>query len=502
VDTLLKLTDISKSYAGVRALEEVSFDLRPGEVHAIVGENGAGKSTLIKIITGAIEPDAGSIELFGRHIERLDPLQAREWGVAAIYQQPRLFPDLSVMENLALGLEPSGPLRRVRWSERRERAKRLLKAVGAAIDPEAEASRLSMPERQLVEIARAVGSNARILIMDEPTAALGERETEQLFRLVHELKSQGVGIISISHRLEELPRVADRVTALRDGRRVGSLPIAEADRATLIRLMVGRSLESVFPKRPVEPGAVVLATEGLGRRASGVRDVSLEVRSGEILGLAGLVGAGRTELARILFGLTPADAGTIRLKGRPVTIDSPREAVDRGIAYVPEDRSSHGVIPPMSVEANITLSTLRAVSEFGCIVNRKEQERAERFVRRLRVKTSSIDAPVATLSGGNQQKVALARWLAAEPSVLILDEPTQGIDVASKAEIHELMGELAEAGLAILLISSELPEILGVSDRIAVMSGGTIVGTLDRAEADAETVLRLALGHQPERSAG
>jgi rhamnose transport system ATP-binding protein len=495
VETLLRLTGIQKAFSGVQALRGVSFELRAGEVHALVGENGAGKSTLIKVITGAHAPDAGTVEIEGRIVAENDPVRSRALGVAAIYQQPALFPDLTVAENIALGLEPPGAWRRVRWGQRRERARRLLGRIGATIDPEAEVRRLTMPEQQLVEIARALGADARILIMDEPTASLGDQEVENLFRVIRELKAQGVGIIYISHRLDELPQVADRVTALRDGALVGTRQQADVSRDELIRMMVGRELSAVFPKAAVPIGAMVLEVEGLGCRATGVRDVSLGVRAGEILGLAGLVGAGRTELARVLFGLTPADVGTIRVRGRPATIDSPRRAVALGIAYVPEDRRRHGVILEMSVAANTTLATLHAVASGGLIAFDKERGVAAEFVRRLGIKTATLDTPVGNLSGGNQQKVALARWLAADPAVLILDEPTQGVDVGAKAEIHRLMSELAGRGLAIVMISSELPEVLGMSDRIAVMHGGTVVGTLERAEATQEAVLELALGH-------
>ena len=499
---LLRLSGVSKAFFGVPALKAVSFDLRAGEVHALVGENGAGKSTLIKVVTGAHAPDDGTLEISGEPVVGNDPVRARALGVAAIYQQPALFPDLTVAENIALGLEPGGAWRRVRWAERRRRAKALLGRVGAAIDPEADVRRLTMPEQQLVEIARALGADARILIMDEPTASLSDTEVAQLFRVIRELKAQGVGIVYISHRLEELPQVADRVTALRDGAVVGTRAIGDVTRGDLIRMMVGRELSSVFPKATVPIGDPVLELRGVGCKASGVRGVSLTVRAGEILGLAGLVGAGRTELARVLFGLTPADSGAIMIDGAPVTIDSPRAAAALGVAYVPEDRRRHGVVLEMSVSANTTLAVLDRVSRFGLVDRKAERDTASRFVDRLGVKTASLDAPVGSLSGGNQQKVALARWLAAKPKVLILDEPTQGVDVAAKAEIHRLMGELVAQGLAVLMISSELPEILGMSDRIAVMHGGRIVGEVDRADATQERLLDLALGHRPQAGGG
>jgi rhamnose transport system ATP-binding protein len=493
--TLLRLTGISKTFGGVRALQGVSFDLRAGEVHALVGENGAGKSTLIKIITGAHQPDEGTLEVLGRPIANNDPRRARALGIAAIYQQPALFPDLTVAENIALGMEPPAAWRRIRWGERRARAERLLERIGAAISPDTEVRHLSMPEQQLVEIARSLGADARVLILDEPTASLSDREVEKLFRILRELKEHGVGMIYISHRLQELPQVADRVTVLRDGILVSTCRANEVSQADLIRMMVGRELSAVFPKTDVPFGDVVLEVRGLGCRESGVHGVNLSVRAGEVLGLAGLVGAGRTELARVLFGLTPADAGEIRLRGRSVRVSSPARAVELGIAYVPEDRRQHGVILDMPVAANTTLATLRQVSWLGLLHFRREHDLAAEFVRRLSIKTPSVDTPAGTLSGGNQQKVALARWLAVQPAVLILDEPTQGVDVAAKAEIHRLMGELAGRGLAILMISSELPEILGMSDRIAVMHSGMVVGILDRTAATQEMVLELALGH-------
>jgi rhamnose transport system ATP-binding protein len=487
---------VSKSFFGVHALKNASFDLRAGEVHALVGENGAGKSTLVKVVTGAHRPDEGTLEIQGQDVVANDPVLARALGVAAIYQQPALFPDLTVAENVALGLEPPGFWRRVRWGERRARAARLLEAVGARIDPEAEVRSLSMPEQQLVEIARALGADAKIVIMDEPTASLSDSEVERLFRVIRDLKARGVGVVYISHRLEELHEVADRVTALRDGEVVGTRPMASVTRGELIRMMVGRELSAVFPKIEVPIGEPVLSLEDVGCKSAGVRGVSLEVRAGEILGLAGLVGAGRTELARVLFGVEPADRGVIRLGGRAVTIGSPREAVGQGIAYVPEDRRRHGVVLEMSVKSNTTLATLRAVSRLGLIDARREAKVASEYVARLGVKTASIEAPASSLSGGNQQKVALARWLAAGPRVLILDEPTQGVDVGAKAEIHRLMCELAGRGMAVLMISSELPEVLGMSDRVAVMHGGVVVGVVDRAGATPELLLDLALGRR------
>lgn len=494
---LLRASGIRKNFAGVHALDGASLELHAGEVHALVGENGAGKSTLIKIITGAHAPDDGVLEIQGKTVARNDPLLSRSLGIAAIHQQPALFPDLSVAENIALGLEPAG-LRVVDWAARRRQAQALLEQVGADIDPGATAGRLTMPQQQLVDIARALGADARILIMDEPTACLSEREVERLFGVIRELRGRGVGIVYVSHRLDELSQIADRVTVLRDGRTIATRPMKELPRVELIRLMVGREVAAVFPKEEVPRGDIVLELHGLGCEASGVRDVSLTVRAGEIVGLAGLVGAGRTELARILFGLTPATSGMIRLRGRPVVVDSPARAVALGIAYVPEDRRRHGVILEMPIAANASLAVLDQMQRWGWLDFAAERALAERFVQQLDVKTPSVDVAVGDLSGGNQQKVALARWLATEPAVLILDEPTQGVDVGAKAEIHRLMGELARCGLAILMISSELPEILAMSDRIVVLHGGTMVGTLDRTEATQEKILTLALGHRAD----
>ena len=493
---LLHAFNITKSYSGVQALKGASFELRAGEVHALIGENGAGKSTLIKIVAGAAQADGGEITLNGRSIAHNSPRLAKSLGVAAIYQQPALFPDLTVAENIALGLEPAGLWRRIDWSERRRRAAELLGLVGARMDIDAYAGDLTMPQQQLVEIARAAGAEAKILIMDEPTASLAEEDAQNLFRVIRRLCAQGAGIIYVSHRLEELAVIADRVTVLRDGCTIETKLMAEVNFGELIQLMVGRELSAVFPKRTVELGEVVLELRRLGCSVAGVREVSLSVRAGEILGLAGLVGAGRTELAGTIFGLTPPDSGEILLRGMPVRITSPAQAIACGIAYLPEDRLRHGVIPAMPVSANITLASLARLSRFGSMDFRREREIAVDYARRFAIRTPAIFARVSTLSGGNQQKVALSRWLATKPSVLILDEPTQGIDVGAKSEIHALMCDLAAQGAAILMISSELPEILGMSDRIAVMRGRTIGGTLNRSEATQAKILALALGHR------
>ena len=492
---LLKASNLTKSYAGVQALKSASFEMRAGEVHALIGENGAGKSTLIKIITGAVETDSGEINLDGQPIQDNSPQLAKSLGIAAIYQQPALFPELTVAENIALGVEQTSSWQPINWKARHVRAAELLTQVGANISTEALASELTMPQQQLVEIARAFGANARVLIFDEPTASLSEEDTQNLFRVIRELRERGVAIIYISHRLDELPLIADRVTVLRDGVTIETRQMADVNRQELIRLMVGRELSAVFPKREVALGQTVLEVRNLTCHEAGIRDISFTVRTGEILGVAGLVGAGRTELAQTLFGLTPADSGEIHLRGQAVKITSPAQAAELGIAYVPEDRRRHGVILELPIRANTTLASLRNLSKFGFLDFAAERELAADYASRLGVKTPALFATAGTLSGGNQQKVALSRWLATKPSVLILDEPTQGIDVGAKSEIHSLMGELAEQGLAIVMISSELPEILGMSDRIAVMHAGRIAATFDRAEASQQTILAAALGH-------
>ncbi len=491
---LLKLDSITKSFQAVRALRGVSFTLEAGEVHAVLGENGAGKSTLIKVITGAHEPDSGEIWFGEKRVERLTPASARQLGVAAIYQQPALFPDLSVAENVALGLEGPSSSRRVRWAGRNRRARQLLERIGARIDPEMETGRLSMPQQQLVEIARALGAGARILIMDEPTASLTRTEVELLLAVIRDLRRQGVGMIYISHRLEEIFAIADRLTVLRDGQSVGTHRVGEINEAGLIRLMIGREVAGIYPPSASPPGPPVLSLKDVGRGASGIRGITLEVRRGEVLGLAGLVGAGRTELARIVFGITPADAGTISLDGKPVRIRSPGKAIELGIAYLPEDRRRHGVILEMSVASNITLAVLARLFPGSWLRFDAERALTRKYIDDLSIKTNSPEALAGTLSGGNQQKVALARWLGASPKVLVLDEPTQGVDIGAKAEIHKLIRRLAAGGMAVLMISSDLPEVLGMSDRIAVMREGTLTAILESSRATDHAVMAAALG--------
>ncbi len=491
---MLIVEHLAKHFSGVRALTDASLEVRAGEIHALVGENGAGKSTLVRIVTGALTPDAGSVTYDGRTIDVFSPTAARSLGIAAIHQHPTLFPDLSVAENLALGLESAGAWTRIDWRARRDRARTLLARVGARIDVDREAASLSLPEQQLVEIARALGAQARLLILDEPTASLTPQEVDRLFALLAELRAAGTAIIYISHRLEELPRLADRVTVLRDGQTVGTREMAGVADGELIRLMVGRDVEAIFPKREIAIGDPVLTLEGVTSHAAGVHDISFTIRRGEIVGLSGLVGAGRTELARVLFGLEPLDAGTIRLNGQSIRPRSPEDAIARGLAYLPEDRRRHGVILDLGVDANLTLAALTAISRRGFLDHAAETSIATGLVQKLGIKTAALTTPVRNLSGGNQQKVALGRWLVQPPAVLILDEPTQGVDVGAKSEIHRLIGELAAQGMAVLMISSELIEILGMSDRIVVMRNGGVAAAIARADATPESVMAAAFG--------
>jgi ABC-type sugar transport system ATPase subunit len=494
-EPVLAVHHVSRSFDGVHALRDVSLQIFAGEIHAMIGENGAGKSTLTKIMTGAVHPDSGRIEICGKEVGHNDPALSRSLGVAAIYQQPSLFPDLTVAENIALSLEMGDACWKVDWKARHRRADGLLKSLGASIEPRRLARTLSMADQQVVEIAKAIGADARIVLMDEPTASLTEIEVNRVLQLVRRLRADGVGIVYISHRLEEILAIADRVTVLRDGQSVASRKAAEVDRDALIRLMVGRSIESVYPKREVPIGDIALEVRRLSNNDAGLNNISFSVRQGEIFGLAGLGGSGRTAMARTLFGLSPCGAG-ILVSGNPHRIDSPADAIRLGIGYLPEDRRQHGVILEMQVAMNISLASLRSVSRWGLVNRRAERDLARKYVDLLRIRTSSVFCATGTLSGGNQQKVALARWLAIHPRVMILDEPTQGVDIGSKSEIHQLIVQLAERGMAIILISSELPEILGMCDRIGVMHSGTLAGILTRSEATQSNIMSLALGHR------
>jgi ABC-type sugar transport system ATPase subunit len=486
----VEMRGMSKAFPGVQALLGVDLDLHAGEVHAILGENGAGKSTLMKILAGVYHPDAGSIRLGGQPVLNESPRQALERGVTMIHQELNLAPNLSVAENVFLGRAPTrGGL--IDWRRVYADAEALAARLGIELDVRARVEDLSVARQQMVEIAKALSLDARVIIMDEPTSALTERETEALFDIIVRLKSQGVAIAYISHRLDEIFRVADRVTVLRDGRLVGTLPIGQATPPRLIGMMVGRELTTLFPKEPIEIGEPVLEVRHL-RRAGVLEDISFVLRRREILGLAGLIGAGRTELVRGLFGADPLDDGQVLIEGRRVHIRSPRDAIALGLGFVTEDRKLQGLVLGMTVRENETLASLAQISRLGFVDSRRDTMLAERLVDQLGVRTPSVEQEVANLSGGNQQKVVIAKWLATQPRILILDEPTRGIDVGAKAEVHALMSRLARDGVSILMISSELPEILGMSDRILVMRQGRVTGEFTREQASQEAIMACA----------
>ena len=491
---LLEVRDLEKTFPGVRALYDVSFSVARGEVHALLGENGAGKSTLIKIVSGVFPPNRGRILIDGVERKFNLPEDARRAGVATIYQELLLFPELTVAENIFMGHAPRRLGGRLDWRAMRERAEVLLASLEIHdLAPDRIVGSLSVGNRQRVEILRALSHDARLLIMDEPTAALTEPDVVRLFKIVRLLKARGVGIIYISHRMDEIFMLGDRVTVLRDGAYVGTRNVAETNAGELVQMMVGRTIESLFPKVEAPIGAPVLEVRDLVRRPT-TRGVSLMVRAGEIVGLAGLVGSGRSELAQTIFGVTPADSGEIRIGGEAVVVRSPGQARDLGIAYVPEDRGTQGLVRPMSVLHNFSLAALGSLARFGFIDRAAERRLAVDGVQRFSVRTSSLEQVAGRLSGGNQQKIVLGKWLANHPRLLILDEPTRGIDVGAKAEIHRLMCDLARQGVAILLISSELPEVLGMSDRILVMREGRFVAEFTRAEAKPEAVGAAMMG--------
>ena len=490
----LEVRDIEKSFPGVRALSGVSYDVRAGEVHALMGENGAGKSTLIKIMSGVVQPDKGAILVDGVETKLAGPDDARRAGVATIYQELLLFPELTVAENIFLGHAPKGRFGRIDLAAMRERARSLIASLEIDdLDPDEAVGRLSVGNRQRVEILRALSHDARVLIMDEPTAALTEADVRRLFDIVRRLRARGVGVVYISHRMDEIFEISDRVTVLRDGAFIGTRATPQTNSGELVEMMVGRRIEALFPKIVAPLGDAVLEARDLVAKPH-TRSVSLTVRAGEIVGLAGLVGSGRSELAQTLFGITPAESGEIKLAGRAVTIRSPAEARAFGLAYVPEDRGSQGLVRPMSVKHNFSLAGLNRLTWLGFIDRAAELKLAQDAVKQFDVKTSTLDEAAGRLSGGNQQKIVLGKWLANKPRLLILDEPTRGIDVGAKAEIHRLMSELAGEGVAILMISSELPEVLGMSDRVLVMREGRIVAEFPRAEATSRAVGAAMMG--------
>jgi rhamnose transport system ATP-binding protein len=485
---ILALEGVSKSFAGVKALKDVSFDVRPGEVHALMGENGAGKSTLIKVIAGVHAPDSGEIRVNGELVRFATPREARAAGIATVYQELLLFPELSVAENIYLGHAPRTTMNALDWTKMRDGARRLLDDLDSHdLDVDARVGSLSVANRQRVEIAKALSQDARVLIMDEPTAALSDTDARRLMDVVRRLRDRGVAIVYVSHRMPEIFALATRVTVLRDGAYVGTREIGDITEADLVSMMVGRPVDQLFPKTDAEIGAPVLELRNIAYRDE-VEDISFTIRAGEIVGIAGLIGSGRTELALTIFGITPATSGEILLDGKPVRITDPKQARDLGIAYVPEDRGLQGLIKPQTIRENLSLALLDRISTATIVDRAKESRLARELIQRFGIRARGPEQLVKQLSGGNQQKVVLAKWVATEPRVLIMDEPTRGIDVGAKAEIHALMSRLAGQGLAVLMISSELPEVLGMSDRVLVMNNGRIVAEFDRAEATPDSV--------------
>jgi rhamnose transport system ATP-binding protein len=495
VSAILALESASRSYGAVRALSDASIELTSGEVRGLVGENGAGKSTVVRLLAGAQRPDAGRLLLDGAPVDFHGPIDARDAGIAVIYQEPTLFPDLSVAENVMMGRHPLGALRRIDRAQLRRTVADLLGRLEVQLDPARPVRGLSIADQQIVEIAKALSFDARVLIMDEPTAALSGTEVARLFSVVEALRSRGAAVLFISHRLDEVFQICSTVTVLRDGEVTFEGPVGELTPDELVRKMVGRELSQLFPKGEAEIGEPMLKVSRLTREGV-FTDISFEVRRGEIVALAGLVGAGRSEVARAAFGVDKRDAGTVEVDGRSLPSGSPTAAMRAGVGLVPEDRRAQGLVMDLSVERNMTLTRLRALGRLGVSGRGAERRAAADWAERLRIRLGSFGDPVNFLSGGNQQKVVLAKWLATDPKLLIIDEPTRGIDVSTKAEVHRLMSELAARGIAILMISSELPEVLGMADRILVMHEGRLAGELDRAGADEEAVMRLATGQR------
>lgn len=487
---VIRMEHIHKSFGGVHALKDVHIDVYAGEVHALLGENGAGKSTLIKVMTGVHQADSGQMYLHGEPVQFGGPREAQRQGIGAIYQEPSLFPDLDIAENILAGRQPTRA-GRIDWRTMYDEARELLQQLGVGLDPRTKARNLSVAQQQTVEIARALSLDAQLLIMDEPTSSLTLTEVEELFRVIRQLREAGTAIIFITHRLEEIFAVADRVTILRDGEYVATRDMSDVETEDLIQLMVGRQVDDLFPKQEAPIGDALLEVTNLSAGGK-FENVSFELRAGEILGMAGLIGAGRTDVARALFGIQPVRSGSIKIKGQTATIGSPQQAMDLGLAFVPEDRQHHGLVLPMTIAANVTLPILPRFATAGWLREREAKRVAATAAQRLDVRSAGIDQKAKELSGGNQQKVVLAKWLETSPRILILDEPTRGIDVGTKAAVHQLMSDLANQGVAILMISSELPEILGMSDRILVMREGRITGQFTRAEATQEKIMASA----------
>lgn len=499
-ELLVKMEGISKSFPGVKALDNVHFELRAGEVMALLGENGAGKSTLMKILGGVYTRDAGTVELFGSPVDNMTPKQAQEAGVAMIHQELNMCRHLSITENMFLGRE----IRRGALLDRKAMRKetvRVLTALGIDLDPDQVVGELPVSKQQMVEIAKALSTNARVLIMDEPTSALTSREIEDLFRIIRDLKAKGCGIVYISHRLEELQAIVDRVTVMRDGQWIHSCDFADIGMDELIRHMVGREIKEKFPRVHCEKGECIFEVQRLNAGRM-VRDVSFQLRAGEIVGFAGLMGAGRTETTRAIFGVDPKESGTLLLNGKEVRIHTVRDAIAAGIVLAPEDRKKDGLCTKLSLRENIALPNLDLIAgKTGVISKKKEDEMCDRAVENLKIKTPNLTVDAATLSGGNQQKVVVGKWLARNSRVVMFDEPTRGIDVAAKVEIYHLMNQLKQQGIAVMFVSSEMPEVMGIADRIIVMCDGRVTGELTHEEATQEKILSLATRFEKKTAA-
>ena len=489
---LLRLESIDKNFPGVHALDNVDFNLKEGEVHVLLGENGAGKSTLMKIISGTLPKDGGMIYINGKEVELISPHHARDLGIGMVYQELSLIPALSVAENIFLGRLAKRAIGTVHWPRLFTEAHKLLDDFGVQyIDPHQRVGTLGMVERQLVEIAKVLSMNVQILLLDEPTSALSDEERERLFDIIRRLQKRGVGIVYVSHRLDEVPQIGQRVTILRDGKKTGTLPIEQGDENTLIRMMVGRQLKELYPKEEANIGKEILRVQNLTVKDK-LKNLNLTLHEGEILGIAGLMGAGRTEFARVLFGIDKIDSGSVFINSREVHISSPWHAIKLGLGYLTENRRD-GLVPRLSVTANITLASLWRLRRMGFLYKRREKGLSEKYIKELGIHTPSISQLVELLSGGNQQKVALARWLCSLSKIIIFDEPTRGIDVGSKTEVFRLMNQLVKEGVGIIMISSELPEILAITDRILVMCRGSITAEFKRDEATQEDILRYAV---------
>jgi len=489
----LELRDVSKAFGQVVALRSGSIRVEEGSIHALVGENGAGKSTLVKIVAGVHRRDSGDVLLGGRSVDFSSTADSKALGIAVIYQEPTLFPDLSVTENIFMGRQPVGAGRRIDRAAMHTEAQELFGRLGVRLDPRRPALGLSIADQQIIEIAKAISLDARVLIMDEPTAALSGVEVDRLFAVARSLRDEGRALVFISHRFDEVFELCDTVTVMRDGEYVATKPIAETSVDEMVALMVGREVGNLFPKTEAAIAGTVLKVEGLNQ-AGVFHDISFEVRAGEIVGLAGLVGAGRSEIARAVFGVDRYDSGSVTMNGRPVPPHNPRAAIKAGMAFVPEDRRRQGLVTEASVARNVAGVIRSGLSKAGLLTSKAESRAAGPWASKLEVKTSALDMSAATMSGGNQQKVVIAKWLATKPKLLIIDEPTRGIDVGTKAEVHRVLSELAGEGMAILMISSELPEVLGMADRVLVVGEGRLTADIPREEATPENVMRAATG--------